>query len=291
MPEGNTIFRAARALNAALAGQRVRNFETALPKLARVDYDSGLKGRTIEKVEARGKWMVIHFSGDLILLTHMLMSGSWHIYKPDEPWKRRRIHRRIVINTDKYVAVAFNVPIAEFHTAASLQRQPRLRKLGPSVLAENFDEVGILRNLRMHSKVEVGAALLNQSVLSGIGNVFKSEACFGCGVNPFRLIETLTMQEMACLATTARKFMLANVTHTSTDKTFTRSALRGTTGRTRLEDRLWVYGRRGQPCHRCGGAIQSRKQNPDARSTYWCPQCQPIMGSRESKSAPAKPVA
>src|SRR5271169_6534009 len=113
MPEGDTIFRAARALHAALTGYEVKKFETVVPKLARVDYDSGLNGRTIEKVEARGKWMMIHFSGDLILLTHMLMSGSWHIYKPNEPWKRRSIHRRIVISTDKYVAVAFNVSIAE----------------------------------------------------------------------------------------------------------------------------------------------------------------------------------
>ncbi|HEY2120674.1 MAG TPA: DNA-formamidopyrimidine glycosylase family protein [Candidatus Acidoferrum sp.] len=285
MPEGDTIFRAARALHHALAGQEVKSFETVLPKLARVDYDSGLKGRTVEKVEAQGKWTMIYFSGDLILLTHMRMSGSWHIYKPGERWKRRMIHQRIVIGTDKYVAVAFDVPVAEFHNASTLQRHPCLRKLGPSVLAENFDETTILRNLRMHSGVEIGAALLNQNVLAGIGNVFKSEVCFGAGVNPLRLVETLTIQEMASLVATARKFMLANVTHATTEKTFTYETFRRTTGRRGPEDRLWVYGRRGQSCHRCETAIESRKQNPDARTTFWCPQCQPMVMVGQSRSA------
>jgi endonuclease VIII len=285
MPEGDTIFRAARSLHTALAGHEIKNFETVLPKLARVNYDSGLMGRTIEKVEARGKWMMIYFSGDLILLTHMLMSGSWHIYKPGERWKLPAIHRRIVITTDRYVAVAFNVPIAEFHSASTLQRQPRLQKLGPSVLAENFDEVAILRNLRTRSDSEVGATLLNQNVLVGIGNVFKSEVCFGCGVNPFRLVGSLTIAEMACLVATARKFMLANVPHVSTDRMMTHSTLRRTTGRAGPEDRLWVYGRRGQPCHRCAAEIESRKQDPDARKTFWCPQCQPMVMVGRGKSA------
>lgn len=228
---------------------------------------------------------MINFSGDLILLTHMLMSGSWHIYKPGEPWKRRSVRGRIVIGTDKYIAVAFNVPVAEFHTASTLQRHPRLRKLGPSVLAENFDAATMLQNLRAHPHLEVGAALLNQNVLAGIGNVYKSEVCFDCGVNPFRLVETLTISETACLAATARKFMLANVTHSSADRTFTHNALRRTTGRAGPEDRLWVYSRRGQPCHGCGAAIESRKQDPDARTTYWCPQCQLSVAAAKGKSA------
>ena len=280
MPEGDTIFRAAHALHNALAGRTVESFETVLPNLARVDYDSPLTGRTVEKIEAQGKWMMIHFSGDLILLTHMLMSGSWHIYRVGERWKRGSIHKRIVIATDKYIAVAFNVPIAEFHTASSLQRHPRLRKLGPSVLAKEYDDATILRNVHAQPRAEVGAVLLDQNVLAGIGNVFKSEICFACGVHPFRRVETLTIQEVACLVATARKFMLANVTHTSTDKIVTHNTLRRTTGRVGPEERLWVYGRRGRPCHRCRTAIEVQKQSPDARATFWCPSCQPRNGER-----------
>jgi endonuclease VIII len=275
MPEADTIFRAARTLHKALAGETVKSFETVLPKLARVDYDLGLAERVIEKVEAQGKWTKMYFSGDLILLTHMLMSGSWHIYRPGEAWKRHRIHHRIVIATERYVAVAFNVPVAEFHSPATLTR--RLRLLGPSVLAPELDKGKILANLCAQADSEVGAALLNQLVLAGIGNVFKSEVCFGCGVNPFRRVASLTIQEMACLVATARKFTMTNVTEDSGDQIVTHTGLRRTTGRASNEERLWVYKRRGKACHRCGSAIEARKQMPNARSTFWCPQCQPMV--------------
>src|ERR1700679_1330762 len=101
MPEGDTIFRAARTLHRALAGQVVTRFESALPRLERVEVDSGVTGRTVEKDEARGRWLLIYFTGDLILLTHMLMSGDWHIYRPGEKWKRRAADMRIVIRTEK----------------------------------------------------------------------------------------------------------------------------------------------------------------------------------------------
>src|SRR5436305_4944030 len=97
MPEGDTIFRAARTLNRALAGQVVTKFETQLPQLARVDHDTPVAGRTIELVDAEGKWMRMYFSGDLILVTHMRMSGSWHIYRPGEKWQRGRIQMRVAI--------------------------------------------------------------------------------------------------------------------------------------------------------------------------------------------------
>ncbi len=277
MPEGDTIFRAARALQRALGGQVITGFETVLPKLERVHIDSVVTGRTVEKVEANGKWLVMHFSGDLLLLTHMLMNGSWHIYRSDEPWRRGRYHMRVVLRTPEYVAVAFNVPVAEFHTPETLRRHRALRHLGPSMLAPTFDDATILANLRAQPESEVGAALLNQTVAAGIGNVFKSEICFGCGVNPFRRVASLSIEELSCLVTTGRKFMLANVTEASSDLTVTHNTLRRTTGRSGPEDRLWVYHRRGQPCHRCGTPIESRKQQPGARTTFWCPQCQPMQ--------------
>src|ERR1700744_4629260 len=117
MPEGDTIFRSARALHQAFAGRQVTLFETAYAQLASVNDQSPVTGRTIEQVESRGKWLLIHFSGDLILTTHMLMSGSWHIYRSGERWKRARSHMRVVLGTSDYVAVGFNVPVAKFYTA------------------------------------------------------------------------------------------------------------------------------------------------------------------------------
>jgi endonuclease-8 len=279
MPEGDTIFRAARTLHRALSGQLVTGFESVLPKLERVEVDSGVTGRTIDKVEARGKWQLIYFSGDLILLTHMLMSGSWHIYRPGEKWKRSRADMRLIIHTAKIDAVGFKVPIAEFHTSDSLRRRRVFNQLGPSVLATEYDPAEVSRRLRAQPELSVGEALLSQSLLAGIGNVFKSEICFACGVHPFRLNASLSISELACLVSTARTFLLANVRDTSGDKIVTYSGLRRTTGRTDNEENLWVYGRQEEPCRRCGTAIESRKQGLDARTSFWCSNCQPFERS------------
>ncbi len=273
MPEGDTIFRAARTLHRALAGQLVTEFETQLPQLARIDVDAPLAGRTVESVDAAGKWLRIHFSGDLILLTHMLMSGSWHIYRPGEAWQRSRYQMRVAIYTAAFVAVAFQVPIAEFHTAESLRRH-RSATLGPDILSAEFDAPAALAQLAARPHLEIGIALLTQSIVAGLGNVYKSEVCFASGVNPFRAVATLSQGELASLVNNARKFLLANVTDGAGDQIVTYTGFRRTTGRADPSERLWVYGRRGEPCRNCGTAIESRKQGLDARVTFWCPQCQ-----------------
>ena len=274
MPEGDTIFRAARTLNAALAGKKVTRFESVLPYLMRVDVDTPIRGRTVDKVDSHGKWLLMHFSGDLILLTHMLMSGSWHIYRPGEQWKRRRDDMRIVVATADFEAVAFKVPVAEFHTAASLARRESFNKLGTDVLAEEFDEQKAAEQLRSRPELEVGEALLKQSLMAGIGNVYKSEISFACGVNPFRKVATLADDEVKCMVAKARIFLLANVKETSGDGIVTYTGLRRTTGRSDPGERLWVYGRKNEPCRKCGTLIRSYKQGVDARITFWCPNCQ-----------------
>src|SRR6202790_2223016 len=248
MPEGDTIYRVARTLHLALRGQGVTGFKTQLPKLERVAIDREIGKQKIEKVEAHGKWLLIYFSGDLILLSHMLMSGSWHIYRPGEMWKRRRYDMRVVIATPKILAVAFNVPIAEFHTADSLARREGFKSVGPSTLADNFDESEVIARLRARPDLEIGVSLLTQSLLSGVGNVFKSEICFACGINPFRPVSELTDDDLKCLVSKARKFMLANVTESSDDKITTFVPMRRTTGRANVSERLWVYKRTGEPC-------------------------------------------
>jgi endonuclease-8 len=267
MPEGDTIFRAARTLQLALSGRIVTRFETVLPHLARVHEDAPIVGRTVDLVDAKGKWLMMRFSGDLILLTHMLMSGSWHIYRPGEPWQRSRYHMRILIGTAEILAVAFDVPIAEFHTQKTLEVRTGFGKLGPDVLKMDFDEATAIANLQSQPHTEIAVALLTQSLLAGVGNVFKSEVCFTCGINPFRSVGSLDRHDLETLVAVARKQMLANVVVTS--------GSRRTTRRMNPAERFWVYGRAGQPCRRCGTAIQSRKQVLDARVTFWCPQCQP----------------
>jgi endonuclease VIII len=274
MPEGDTIWRAARALHRGFAGEIVVGFETVLPQLARVNDDTPLTGRTIESVKASGKWLEFHFSGSLILLTHMLMSGSWHIYRPGEQWHRNRQHMRIVIRTPRLLAVAFNVPVAEFHTEATLQRREGYNALGPALLAPDFDSRAAVESLRARPEMEIGSALLKQSILAGLGNVFKSEVCFVCRIDPFRTIASLSPSDLQRIVATAQKLISMNTSAAAGDRIVTYTGLRRTTGRSDPGARLWVYRRAGKPCRVCGGAIVSRKQGPEVRTTFWCPHCQ-----------------
>jgi endonuclease VIII len=276
MPEGDTIFRAARTLHRALSGQVVTRFETQLAQLSRVDDDAPIAGRSVERVDAAGKWMRIYFSGDLILLTHMLMSGSWHVYRPGERWQRPRSQMRVVLHTQPFVAVAFQVPIAEFHTEASLARHRSVQRLGPDLLAPDFDPAAAISRLQSRPDLEVGPALLSQSLVAGLGNVFKSEVCFASNVHPFRTVGSLSIRELGELMSNARKFILANVTDRAGPGIVTYTGMRRTTGRANQEERLWVYGRRGEACRVCGTTIASRKQGEDARITFWCPECQRV---------------
>jgi endonuclease VIII len=274
VPEGDTIFRAARTLHRALAGSVVTAFETQLPALARVNTDHPIPGRTVEFARATGKWLEIGFSGDLVLLTHMLMNGSWHIYRPGEAWKRKRYSMRIVIATSAIVAVAFNVPIAEFHTKKSLERRKGFNELGPDVLGGDFDEAETVSRLQHHRDVEIGTALLTQSILAGLGNVYKSEICFLAGVNPFQRVGDLSRRQLESLVSLARKYLLANVGSSSGAQIVTYTGMRRTTGRSDPAERVWVYRRNGEPCRKCGTPILSRKQGVEARTSFWCPVCQ-----------------
>ncbi len=287
MPEGDTIFRSARALNRALSGRVVKRFDTGLAPLARVNDDTPLAGRIIDKVESRGKWLIVHFSGDLMLVTHMLMSGSWHIYRTGERWRMPKSKMRAVITTDEFDAVAFNVPVAQFHTERSLERSTMVPKLGPDLLNENFSADDARTRLLAHGEDEVADALLNQRVMAGIGNVYKSEICFACQVNPFRRVSTLTELEIECILDTSRKFLAANVTDGAGDGIVTYTGKRRTTHAANPGDRLWVYGRQGMECRRCGAKVLMRKQGIGARSTYWCPDCQ-MMTQFVTAAAEAK---
>jgi endonuclease-8 len=274
MPEGDTIFRAARTLHRALAGKQIERFESMLPSLSRIHDDSPITGRTIESVSARGKHLLMRVSGDLVLRTHMRMNGSWHIYKRGERWQRARADMRIVIAVADYEAVGFNIPVAEFLTVRQLSRHEELRKLGPDVLSDEFAAADAIRRMRERPSLPIADVLLNQRVLAGLGNVYKSEVLFMCGVNPFAPVRQLEDDQLAEIASTARRVLTANVLDGVAPMT-TYTGYRRTTGRADPKERLWVYGRARLPCRRCGTTINVRKQGVDARLTYWCPKCQP----------------
>ncbi|MGD0731406.1 MAG: DNA-formamidopyrimidine glycosylase family protein [Terracidiphilus sp.] len=277
MPEGDTIFRSARALGRALAGRPITGFRSTYPRLTRFDDDTPLAGQTVESVEARGKWLLIHFSGGGTLATHMLMNGSWHIYRRGERWQQPYVNMRIVVENSEYVAVGFRVPVAEMHNAQTLARAARIPPPEIDVLSGSFNADAAVRRLLAHGAEEIGDVLLHQEVLAGVGNVFKSEVCFATGLNPFRAVATLTREQAEEAIAASRRLVKANVLEDSGDAIVTYGGRkRRTTHASDPSASLWVYGREGEPCRRCGEPIRRRIQGPDARVTFWCPSCQPM---------------
>lgn len=273
MPEGDTIFRAARTLNRALAGKTVVRFESMFPSLTRLHEDSPITGRTVDGVSSTGKHVLMRFSDGLVLRTHMRMNGSWHIYRPEENWRRPRRDMRIVVATVDFEVVGFNIPVAEFIRERDLARHQELGRLGPDLLSDGFNDAEAIARIRARNATEIGDVLLDQRVMAGVGNVYKSETLFACSVNPFVAAGTLSETVIRNLVETARKFLRANVS-TGLAAMTTYTGFKRTTRRDDPGQRLWVYGRARLPCRRCGTAIQVRAQGPNARLTYWCPQCQ-----------------
>ncbi len=274
MPEGDTIFRAARTLHRALAGKVVIRFTSVFPALTRVAEDQPIVGRRIEQVTARGKHLLMTFSGGLTLRTHMRMNGSWHIYPAGARWRRPARDMRVLIATEDAEAVGFNVPVAEWLTDRQLATHRGLNALGPDPLAPGFDRDDAARRLRTRGRDPIGDVLLDQRVVAGIGNVLKSEALFVAGICPFIPAGDLSDAQIARLLDVARDLLRANVM--TQEQTLSAAVGRRTTRSLDPEVKLWVYGRGGRPCRRCGTPIRAAKSGADVRLTYWCPTCQPM---------------
>lgn len=277
MPEGDTIFRTARTLGRALGGKALTGFYSTFPRLARFNDDAPLTGRLVKGVESRGKWLLIHFSGGTTLATHMLMNGSWHIYRHGERWQRPHGDMRVLIENNEYAAVGFRVPVAEMHTGQSLSRHPRIPRAEIDVLSHAFDAAEVTRRVLAHADEAIADVLLRQEVMAGVGNIFKSEICFVTGAHPYCKVSALGQEQVQSIIAAARKLVAANVLEDSGDAIVTYRGLgRRTTHASDPAASLWVYGRAGEPCRRCGAKIRRRIQGDDARVTFWCPCCQPM---------------
>jgi len=265
MPEGDTIHRTAVVLRRALLGGTVTAARAQpRPGLVRVPRLEPLVGASVTAVEARGKHLLIGFSSGAWLRTHMRMRGSWHRYAPGEAWRLPSSRASCVLETDAAVAVCFDAPEVELLADAEVGRHRALTSLGPDLLSPAFDAGEAVRRLRERSGVPLGEALLDQRALAGIGNVYKSEICFIERADPWAPVSVLSDDALASLVATARRLLLANAG----------GGRRVTTGVARPGASLWIYGRAGRPCRRCGTRIESRRQGTQGRVTYWCPRCQ-----------------
>jgi endonuclease-8 len=274
MPEGDTLFRTATTLRKALLHRLVTRFETSVPTVATADENHRVAGRVVTAVEARGKHLLITFgpgerarqSVPIVLHSHLRMTGSWHIYRPGETWGKPAHRSVAVIHTDEWIAPCFSAPIVELLTETRAHRLTSLVELGPDAITEEFDAGEAFRRLRGLPDQPIGVAIMNQRLISGVGNVYKSEVLFLRRMSPFIHVRELGDAELEALIAEAHRLLLLNrergerQTHFGLDQ----------------RAKLWVYGRSGQACRECGERIRMRRQGVDARSTYYCPRCQGV---------------
>lgn len=278
MPEGDTLHRTAAALHRVLAGHRVTHFDARLEPLARVDAATPVAGRTIDRCEAVGKHLLIHLSGDLILRSHLRMHGSWHLYRHGERWRRPAFALRVALHTADWIALGFDLPVAEFLTSHTLARHPVLSTLGPDLLSPHVSIDDVLDRIGTFGDRPVHDVLLDQRVMSGLGNVFKSELLFLSGWHPDRPAAHASREAWRALLERAVSLLQANAVAAGDATLLTPRGTRLTTGARHPDARLWVYGRTGLPCRRCATPIATARHGAHARSTYWCPACQPLAG-------------
>jgi endonuclease VIII len=254
MAEGDSILRIARRMEAALAGRQI---SVRTPGRRRPEglATSSIDGLVLERVESRGKHLLLLFDQDLALHSHLGMQGGWHVYRDGQRWRRPASQAWISLAADGSEAVNFRGSFMRIGRRGHILREPRLVRLGPDILAPDFDPATAVARMRaIAPDIELGQALLGQRLVAGIGNIFKSEGCFEAGTDPNRRLESLSDEQLAAVLGETRELMLEAVE----------------TGRQPHR----VYHEAGKPCPRCGTAIRSRAQGDSARTTYWCPMCQ-----------------
>ena len=258
MPEGDTIHAAARRVGAALVGKEIVSIETPHPR-HRVDrWPERLAGRGVRSVDAYGKHLFLRFDGDLTLHSHLRMGGAWAVHARGARWRRSPRRAWLVIRTGEHEVVQFDGPVLELMTESRTRFDQRLAALGPDVLAEDFDERAFLRRLRGDDPTRgIGDALLDQRNVAGIGNVWKSEACFHAELDPWRAVGDVTDDEALRAVREARARMTESVENGG-----------------HIRGEIAVYERAGKPCRRCGTPVRARGQGDDNRTAFWCPGCQ-----------------
>jgi endonuclease VIII len=256
MPEGDTIHYAANRIRPILAG-RVPELRTPHPRLKGDRWPERLGGREVTAVHAHGKHLFLHFEGDLLIHSHLRMTGSWGTYREGQRWRRSPRRAWLVMSAANRDVVQFDGPVLELMTESRSRFDQRIAGLGPDIIKEPFDEARVLRRLREEDPTRpIGDVLLQQQVVAGIGNLWKVEGCWAAEIDPWRPAGKVSDDEVLAILRGIRPKMQ-------------QSALDGMQDKFRV-----VYGQKGRPCPRCATRIAERGQWEDNRATFWCPGCQ-----------------
>lgn len=267
MPEGDTLHRIAATLRRVLAGKHVGEIVLTDPR--GTPRERVHPGGDVVAVESVGKNLLVRFADGRLLHTHLGRSGSWHVYRPGEPWQRSPRSLRARLATDELLAVCFGAPDVRLGRAAEVERAARLPGLGPDLLAPHFERDEALGRLRALADVPLGEAVMRQHAVAGIGNVYKSEVLFLCGLDPFAPVAAISDAQLGEILDTARRLLQDNLTGSAR-----------VTNRDGPDAITWVYRRSGRPCQRCGAIVRMRRQGDLGRSTYFCPGCQDVAADR-----------
>jgi endonuclease-8 len=257
MPEGDTIHYAATRIRAVLAGRVPDEILTPQPRHVLDRWPQRLAARAVRSVDAHGKHLFVRFEGDLTLHSHLRMTGAWSVSHRGQRWRRAARRAWLILRSGEWEVVEFDGPVLELMRDSRTRFDRHLAALGPDILGESFELESFLTRLRAGDQTRaIGDALLDQQLVAGIGNVWKSETCFALGVDPWRTLARVRDDEIAALVSFAREGMRE-------------SAREGPRTRPRA-----VYKRAGLPCARCGAPIRQRGQGENNRITFWCPGCQ-----------------
>lgn len=280
MPEGDTVFLAARRLDDALAGRTLLRGELRHPRLSTVD----LAGRTVVGVASVGKHLLTRLDDERTLHSHLRLDGSWHLYRPGRPWRGGPMHMvRAILQVADRFAVGYR--LHDLALVPTSDESQLVGHLGPDLLAEDWgpdSEAEAVRRLSADPHARLGLVLLDQTAMAGVGNIYRAEICFLLGTSPWTPMAEV---DVPAAVRVARKLLLLNAWRPE----------RATTGTQRGDSRHWVYGRTGRACRRCGDRVRSASM-PDPhlhgtaqlnaqRTIYFCPTCQPGSVPRDRTGA------
>jgi len=252
MAEGPLVHHNARQLQRVLKGKQA-GIEFGVRRLKA--YEPSLRKVRIDDVEAYGKQFRIRLSDGRIVLVHLMMWGYWRIYEKGQAWERPRQRARLVLRTKTHEAVAFSAPLVELLTENELREHPKWGNLGPDPLRRDFSRQEFLRRLMLQPAREIGDVLLDQTVISGVGNILRIEILFRARVHPRRQVGSLSRNDKRRLIDWTLRLMK-----------------RWLDERGREDEWIRIYRRKSKPCPRCGGRVESFRQG--GRITYACSNCQ-----------------
>lgn len=257
MPEGDTIWLAARRLHAALAGEQLTSCDIRVPQHATVD----LTGQVVSEVVSRGKHLLIRV-GPTTIHTHLRMEGVWQVYSHSDRWRRPAHTARVVLSTAGVQAVGFSLGMVDVLPTSEEARV--VGHLGPDLLGPDWNPALAAENVAREPGRPVFLALHDQRNLAGLGNEYVNELLFLTGTRPVRPVSTVDVPRLI-----ERAHVVITTNRDRGRRTFT--------GSTSPRQTTWVFGRDRQACRRCGTALERGELGDEPtrqRQTWWCPICQ-----------------